>query len=259
MKRCFSLIVLSSVCVLFHDTNSAFADENDLIEFDITQKPLARAIQEFAKRADVAVSTPPLSFKDGESQELQGQYSIQTGLTELLRNTSLNFEILSDNAIRIFKVKKQHDGKNDNTDVTPKSTSQTLLPEEIIVSARRKTETIATLPSSASVFSPDFDEQFGRYDTQNISRRIAGAHNIQQLPGQNKLILRGLSDGAFNGRAQTLVSTYVDDSRIIYNAPDPGLRLIDIERVEAPGNTLRIRGAEWLIPYCHQETRQERF
>jgi outer membrane receptor protein involved in Fe transport len=44
--------------------------------------------------------------------------------------------------------------------------------------------------------------------------------------------MRGLSDGAFTGRARSTVSTYLDDAPINYNAPDPDLRLTDVERVE---------------------------
>jgi iron complex outermembrane receptor protein len=51
-------------------------------------------------------------------------------------------------------------------------------------------------------------------------------------PGRDKLLMRGLSDGAFTGRARSTVSTYLDDAPINYNAPDPDLRLTDVERVE---------------------------
>ncbi|MCR5875043.1 TonB-dependent receptor [Phenylobacterium sp. J426] len=51
-------------------------------------------------------------------------------------------------------------------------------------------------------------------------------------PGRNKLLLRGLADGVFTGRARTTVATYLDDIPVNYNAPDPDFRLVDVERVE---------------------------
>jgi hypothetical protein len=44
--------------------------------------------------------------------------------------------------------------------------------------------------------------------------------------------LRGLSDGTFTGRTQQTVGTYLDNIQLTYNAPDPDLRLIDVDRVE---------------------------
>jgi outer membrane receptor protein involved in Fe transport len=51
-------------------------------------------------------------------------------------------------------------------------------------------------------------------------------------PGRDKILLRGLSDGVFTGRTQSTVSLYLDDVPLTYNAPDPDLRLIDVDAVE---------------------------
>ena len=66
-------------------------------------------------------------------------------------------------------------------------------------------------------------------------------------PGRDKLLLRGLSDGAYTGRARSTVATYLDDIPINYNAPDPDLRLVDVERVEiARGPQSTLYGAGFL-------------
>ena len=66
-------------------------------------------------------------------------------------------------------------------------------------------------------------------------------------PGRDKLLLRGLSDGAYTGRARSTVATYLDDIPLNYNAPDPDLRLTDIDRVEvARGPQGALYGAGFL-------------
>ena len=66
-------------------------------------------------------------------------------------------------------------------------------------------------------------------------------------PGRDKLLLRGLSDGAYTGRARSTVATYLDDIPLNYNAPDPDLRLSDIDRVEvARGPQGALYGAGFL-------------
>ena len=78
-------------------------------------------------------------------------------------------------------------------------------------------------------------------------------------PGRDKLLLRGLSDGAYTGRARSTVATYLDDIPINYNAPDPDLRLVDVERVEiaarAAGRALRLRLPQRRLPHRHRQAR----
>jgi outer membrane receptor protein involved in Fe transport len=50
--------------------------------------------------------------------------------------------------------------------------------------------------------------------------------------GRDKILLRGVSDGPLTGQTQSMVATYLDDVRLTFNAPDPDLRLTDIEQVE---------------------------
>ena len=50
--------------------------------------------------------------------------------------------------------------------------------------------------------------------------------------GRNKIFIRGLSDGSFTGHTQSTVGLYLNDVPITYNAPDPDLRLADVDRVE---------------------------
>jgi outer membrane receptor protein involved in Fe transport len=66
-------------------------------------------------------------------------------------------------------------------------------------------------------------------------------------PGRDKLLLRGLSDGAYTGRARSTVATYLDDIPLNFNAPDPDLRLSDVDRVEiARGPQGALYGAGFL-------------
>jgi outer membrane receptor protein involved in Fe transport len=51
-------------------------------------------------------------------------------------------------------------------------------------------------------------------------------------PGRNRAFIRGIADSPFNGPSQSTVALVLDDSRITYDAPDPDLLLLDIDRVE---------------------------
>ena len=66
----------------------------------------------------------------------------------------------------------------------------------------------------------------------DIALQIAGVTVTNLGSGRNKIFVRGLSDGAFTGKTQSTVGLYLDDVPITYSAPDPDLRLADVEQIE---------------------------
>jgi outer membrane receptor protein involved in Fe transport len=65
-------------------------------------------------------------------------------------------------------------------------------------------------------------------------------------PGRNKLFLRGIADSSFAGPTQSTIGSYFGDTRLLYNGPDPNLRLYDVDRIEVlmgPQGTLYGAGA----------------
>ncbi len=67
---------------------------------------------------------------------------------------------------------------------------------------------------------------------QGLDSLVSGMTVTNLGPGRNKILLRGISDGVFTGLTQSTVGLYLDLTPITYSAPDPDLKLIDIDRVE---------------------------
>lgn len=195
--------------------------------FDIKSAPIARSLNNFAKQAGISIARPRLSYRDGRAKPLTGTYSLKEGLERLLDGTRFGFEIISPASVRIYKKRQK-----------PRSTKSTAPirferpVEEIMVSTLRRVDGVQKLPYSITAISGTQQQQFKAVTTGDILHRIPGIYATKRGEGQNKIIIRGLSDGAFTGRAQSLVSTYFDYTRAAYNAPDPSLRLYDIESVE---------------------------
>jgi outer membrane receptor protein involved in Fe transport len=103
---------------------------------------------------------------------------------------------------------------------------------ELLVTARKRPERLDSLPAGVSVISGEQLRASGAGDVRDTAGELVGVLMTNLGPGRDKLLMRGLSDGAFTGRARSTVSTYLDDAPINYNAPDPDLRLTDVERVE---------------------------
>jgi len=210
--------------------------------FEIEALPLAEALASFARQAGISIGRPPLSFRDGKAHALSGDLTVEEGLHKLLEGTGFTFETLSPSVVRVFRrppEKKATPKPEANTPAEP-------FVQEIMVSSLRRTDNLQKLPYGISAIGASTQQQLGIKTTNAAARRIVGMHATTQGDGQNKVMVRGLSDGAFSGRAQSLVSTYFDNTRLTYNAPDPSLRLVDIERIEVlrgPQGTLYGSGA----------------
>lgn len=103
---------------------------------------------------------------------------------------------------------------------------------EVIVTATKRPANLDRVPAGVSAISRDRIRFLGASDVGRTVGQMAGLVTTNLGPGRDKLLIRGLSDGAFTGRTRSTVGTYIDNAPINYNAPDPDLRLVDVERVE---------------------------
>ncbi|MDZ4376245.1 MAG: TonB-dependent receptor, partial [Phenylobacterium sp.] len=106
------------------------------------------------------------------------------------------------------------------------------LVSEVVVTATKRTAALDRLPAGVSAISRRQVETTRSLDVGQTVGQLAGVLTTNLGPGRDKLLIRGLSDGAFTGRTRSTVGTYLDDAPINFNAPDPDLRLVDIDRVE---------------------------
>ena len=103
---------------------------------------------------------------------------------------------------------------------------------ELLVTATKRAAPLDRLPASLSLVSAGQLETTGAIDAAGAMRQVAGVTMTNLGAGRDKILLRGLSDGAFTGRTRSTVGTFLDNVPITYNAPDPDLRLADVEGVE---------------------------
>ncbi|WP_404710201.1 TonB-dependent receptor [Sphingomonas sp. MMS24-J13] len=68
--------------------------------------------------------------------------------------------------------------------------------------------------------------------SRDISLSVEGLALTNLGPGRNRQFIRGVADSPFNGPSQSTVTVELDEARVTFDAPDPDLRLVDMERVE---------------------------
>jgi len=219
------------------------AANTDTYNFRVKRAPIAKALFEFAKQSGVSISRPSVSYRDGKTRFLKGVYGIDEALERMLYGTDFTYEVISPRSVRIFRkprvivraINVAHSVEMEEMPV-----------REILVSSLRRVDTVQNLPYSISAVTSVQQEHLRAQSTGDIAHRLSNIYVTNQGSGQNKITIRGLSDGAFAGKAQSVVSTYQDNTRLTFNAPEPGLRLIDIDRIEVlrgPQGTLYGSGA----------------
>lgn len=104
--------------------------------------------------------------------------------------------------------------------------------EPIVVTASKRDTRLDELPAQASLIDGEVLQRGGVGGTEKIMQRSASVSSTYLGSGRNKLFIRGIADSSFTGPTQATVGQYFGDLRLSYNAPDPDLRLSDMERVE---------------------------
>jgi outer membrane receptor protein involved in Fe transport len=104
---------------------------------------------------------------------------------------------------------------------------------DIVVTATKRPESLASLPIALSVGQPDrLTTGIVSPDSETVASGVDGLAFTNLGPGRNRAFIRGIADSPFNGPSQSTVAMVLDNSRITYDAPDPDLLLIDVDRVE---------------------------
>ncbi|MEX0299729.1 MAG: TonB-dependent receptor [Kordiimonas sp.] len=217
----------------------AFAKETHV--FDIQPSPIAQSLFKVAKQAGVSLSLPVLSFRDGKAPAIAGEYSTEQVLDILLADTAFSYSAVGDNSYQIYwRSIKSKSGLPNGLDEGHHNI------EELVVTALRRPDFSHKLPYSISSYSPRSTQNLTTLDVADVAMRISGLTGIGQSNGLTKLTVRGISDGSFVGRAQSLVGVYFGGAQLSTNAAAPGLLLKDIERIEVlkgPQGTLYGSGA----------------
>jgi hypothetical protein len=188
----------------------------------IPAQPYADALIDLGIQANVSVLGTSACGGSGLTG-LTGNYTLEEALARLLQNAPCDYRIVDARTVRI--TPRQASAPSD-----PAKTATVVA--ELMVTATKRPASLGRIPAGVSAIPQD---QLQLTDAQDVGRttgQLAGVLTTNLGPGRDKLIIRGLSDGAFTGRARSTVSTYLDDAPLNYNAPDPDLRLTDVARVE---------------------------
>ncbi|WP_293377135.1 TonB-dependent receptor [Phenylobacterium sp. SCN 70-31] len=191
------------------------------IQFHVPPQTYAEALLDVAQQANITLIGAG-ACTGRSAVGLQGPYTVEQALERLLAGAPCRWRLIAPGAVEISPL--------------PEAPAPRLSPPvsvaELLVTATKRVRNARELAVAVTAVPRNDLRASGASDAADAAGQLAGVLATNLGPGRNKLLLRGLADGAYTGRARSIVATYLDDVPINYNAPDPDLRLVDVDRVE---------------------------
>ena len=105
--------------------------------------------------------------------------------------------------------------------------------EEVIVTARKRTENLQDVPISIDVYTARDMQKLAISQFEDYATITPSVSFISAGPGSQTLVMRGVSDGSNPNYANTAATLFLlDDMSMNYQGVLPDLHLYDIERIE---------------------------
>src|SRR5882672_5713066 len=105
--------------------------------------------------------------------------------------------------------------------------------EEIIVTARKRTENLQDVPISIDVFTSKDLQNLGISQFEDYATKTPSISFVSAGPGTQTFVMRGVSDGSNSNYSNTASTLFLlDDMSMNYYGTTPDLHLYDIERIE---------------------------
>lgn len=205
------------------------------VRLQVARKPVREALINLALQAEVSLGGN-LDVCRGDSPTIAGLMSLETALSRVLAGSGCTFAILDQRTVLVRKAVPKlpptaASAPQPAPPVVAEAEGEVAL-GEVVITAQRFPNLPGRTPYAISAVSGEAITRQRASSLADIGFQAAGLTTTNLGPGRNKILLRGLSDGAFTGQTQSIVALYLDEAPITYNAPDPDLRLADIERVE---------------------------
>lgn len=105
--------------------------------------------------------------------------------------------------------------------------------EEIVVTARKRTENLQDIPESIMALSAEKIARAGLQSMDDYARQIPSLSYVARGPGANKIVFRGVSEAGTAFFTDSSAAVYLDEQPLTQPVLTPEPRLIDIDRIEA--------------------------
>lgn len=205
----------------------AAAGAAEPVSFDLPAGRLGDAVAVLGREANISISVSGAALWDRPVPAIRGRMPVEKALRRLLRHSGARAVAIDARSWRIVPAPRAPRPVRMST---PRPSVNDDTP--IIVTASKRDTRLDEYAGSVSLLDGPELAFGGEQGMDSVLARLASLSSTHLGSGRNKLFIRGIADSSFTGPTQATVGQYLGDTRLTYNAPDPDLRLYDIQSVE---------------------------
>lgn len=218
----------------------AIAAASEQRAFDVPKGSLSNALPLISRQGGVSISVADAALWQSRVRSVRGRMSVDEAIRRMLADSGTRAVRVSATSWRIERAPQARVARRATSPPRTAPSSRPAAPvetvaapeDEIIVTASKADIPYASFAGVATVLDGDDLAFGGERGMDSILSRMATLSSTHLGSGRNKLFIRGIADSSFTGPTQSTVGQYLGDIRLSYNAPDPDLRLYDVDNVE---------------------------
>lgn len=198
---------------------------------DVPAGPLARSLPLLASQTGLSIGVSG-RLPSLRTRAVRGTMTGAQALTALLAGSGYRAVQVGASAFRIEPVPPPARIRTvQPVPILPPDLDRPL--PDIVVTAQKRSQSLDQTPLSVTIVVPD-GAMPGRFapGSRDLALAVEGLALTNLGPGRNRQFIRGVADSPFNGNSQSTVAVQLDEARITFDAPDPDLRLVDMEKIE---------------------------
>jgi outer membrane receptor protein involved in Fe transport len=187
-----------------------------LTHFDVPQEPLSQGLLALGSQAHLSIAAPRELVAGKNGRAVQGEFTTQAALRQLLEGSGLNFEFVGQSAVRIVS-----------------STQATTGLEEIVVTATKRAVDLQNLPQAVTAITSQRLDDLNAQTFQDYFRDVPGLMMLTDNLGHLDFTIRGVSDFSVNiPQTSATIGQYIDEIPVTATGAQLDMRLVDIDHIE---------------------------
>lgn len=212
-------------------TEAAAREKSPRRQINIASGTLRRAVEELSREAHVSIGTEG-SLPATRTPAVRGRMTVDQALARLLAGTGYAARRVGQTAWRIERAVRSKPAPAAVARPSARAAPPPPSPP-IVVTAAKMSGDYMTLPAAVALLDLSTEDQLlPDAGSDSVAASLEGVSLTGSGAGRNRMFLRGVADSPFNGESQSTVAVMLDSARVTYSAPDPDLRLVDVEGVE---------------------------